>query len=91
MSDEEGTGIVHIAPGCGKEDFALGKEHGLAVIAPVDDEGVYIDGFGALTGSFVGDDATRDAIFAQLRDKGFCIARSSTRTATRTAGAAAPS
>ena len=71
VSDEEGTGIVHIAPGCGKEDFALSKEYGLAVIAPVDDEGVYIDGFGALTGSFVGDDATRDAIFTQLRDKHF--------------------
>ncbi|MEK7692841.1 MAG: class I tRNA ligase family protein, partial [Chloroflexota bacterium] len=71
VSDEEGTGIVHIAPGCGKEDFALSKEHGLAVIAPVDDEGVYIDGFGALTGSFVSDDATRDAIFTQLRDRHF--------------------
>ncbi len=71
VSDEEGTGIVHIAPGCGKEDFALSKEYALAVIAPVDDEGVYIDGFGALTGSFVGEDATRDAIFTQLRDKHF--------------------
>jgi isoleucyl-tRNA synthetase len=71
VSDEEGTGIVHIAPGCGKEDFALSKEFALAVIAPVDDEGVYIDGFGALTGSFVSDDATRDAIFTQLRDKHF--------------------
>ncbi len=71
VSDDEGTGIVHIAPGCGKEDFALSKQFALAVIAPVDDEGVYIDGFGALTGSFVGDDATRDAIFTQLRDKHF--------------------
>jgi isoleucyl-tRNA synthetase len=71
VSDEEGTGIVHIAPGCGKEDFALGKEFDLPVIAPVDDEGMYIDGFGALTGSYVGDDATRDAIFEQLRERHF--------------------
>jgi isoleucyl-tRNA synthetase len=71
VSDDEGTGIVHIAPGCGKEDFGLSKEYGLAVIAPVDDEGVYIDGFGALTGSSVGEAATRDAIFTQLRDKHF--------------------
>ena len=28
-SEAEGTGIVHIAPGCGKEDFALSKEHDL--------------------------------------------------------------
>ena len=27
-SEEEGTGIVHIAPGCGAEDFELGKENG---------------------------------------------------------------
>jgi len=73
VSDEEGTGIVHIAPGCGKEDFQLGKELGLAVIAPVDDEGVYVDDFDApgvaLTGASVGDDATRDRIFESLRAK----------------------
>ena len=32
VSDTEGTGIVHIAPGCGKEDFQLGKEFDLDVI-----------------------------------------------------------
>ncbi len=69
VSDDEGTGIVHIAPGCGKEDFALSKEYGLAVIAPVDDEGHYVDGFASLTGAYVGDDATRDAIFDSLRQK----------------------
>ena len=46
VSEEEGTGIVHIAPGCGKEDFALGKEYDLAAIAPIDEEGRYIAGFG---------------------------------------------
>ncbi|MEX2225267.1 MAG: isoleucine--tRNA ligase [Dehalococcoidia bacterium] len=70
VSDDEGTGIVHIAPGCGKEDFALSKELGLAVIAPTDDEGVYLEGFDALSGRSVSDDATRDAIFDSLRQKG---------------------
>jgi isoleucyl-tRNA synthetase len=69
VSDDEGTGIVHIAPGCGKEDFGLSKEFDLAVIAPCDDEGVYIEGFASLTGAFVSDDATRDAIFDSLRQK----------------------
>jgi isoleucyl-tRNA synthetase len=46
----EGTGIVHIAPGCGREDFELGKEFNLAVIAPVDEFGVYIQGFDWLSG-----------------------------------------
>jgi isoleucyl-tRNA synthetase len=50
VSADEGTGIVHIAPGCGREDFALSKEFNLPVIAPVDDFGVYIKGFDWLTG-----------------------------------------
>jgi isoleucyl-tRNA synthetase len=54
----EGTGIVHIAPGCGKEDFALSKEHDLAVIAPIDEFGVYGEGFDWLTGSYVHEVAT---------------------------------
>ena len=70
VSDEEGTGIVHIAPGSGKEDFALSKTEGLAAIAPTNDEGVYIDGFGWLTGKSVSDEVTRDAIFDSLREKG---------------------
>lgn len=50
----EGTGIVHIAPGCGKEDFALSKEgDGLSVIAPINEFGVYVDGFGDLTDRYV--------------------------------------
>ena len=36
VGEEEGTGIVHIAPGCGAEDFALGKSLGLPMIAPLD-------------------------------------------------------
>lgn len=55
VSAGEGTGIVHIAPGCGKEDFALSKQYGLAVVAPLDEFGVYADGFGWLSGRYVGD------------------------------------
>jgi isoleucyl-tRNA synthetase len=46
----EGTGIVHIAPGCGREDFGLSKDFGIAVIAPVDEFGVYLNGYDWLTG-----------------------------------------
>jgi len=45
-SEEEGTGIVHIAPGCGAEDFDLGKKEHLPAISPLDDSGVYMEGFG---------------------------------------------
>ena len=47
VGETEGTGIVHIAPGCGKEDFQLGKEQGLPPVAPLDDSGVFLPGFGA--------------------------------------------
>ncbi len=45
----EGTGIVHIAPGAGQEDFQLGKEKGLPVIAAIDEEASYLEGFGNLS------------------------------------------
>ncbi|MFQ5459174.1 MAG: isoleucine--tRNA ligase [Anaerolineae bacterium] len=47
---EEGTGIVHIAPGAGAEDFALGKKEDLLAIAPLGEDGRYLAGFGDLTG-----------------------------------------
>ena len=49
VGEEEGTGIVHIAPGCGAEDFQLGKALGLPVIGPIDEDGRYYDGFGWLS------------------------------------------
>jgi isoleucyl-tRNA synthetase len=68
VGEEEGTGIVHIAPGCGAEDFELSKEHDLAVIAPLDQEGIYGAGFGWLTGMRVGEVA--QPIFDNLTEKG---------------------
>ncbi len=44
-SAEEGTGIVHIAPGCGAEDFDLGTKLNLPKISPLDEFGVYKEGF----------------------------------------------
>ncbi len=46
----EGVGVVHIAPGCGAEDFDLGKKLGLKQICPIDDNGIITEGFGALAG-----------------------------------------
>ncbi|MBM4436725.1 MAG: isoleucine--tRNA ligase [Actinobacteria bacterium] len=47
---EEGTGIVHIAPGAGEEDFRLGRDLGLPALVPIDENGRYLPGYGALTG-----------------------------------------
>ncbi len=55
VGEDEGTGIVHIAPGCGAEDFQLGKRLGLPVVAPLDESGIFLDGFGSLSGRDVRD------------------------------------
>jgi isoleucyl-tRNA synthetase len=44
-SEEEGTGIVHIAPGCGTEDFDLGKKLKFPAISPLDEAGNYKEGY----------------------------------------------
>ena len=68
VGEDEGTGIVHIAPGCGAEDFFLGKAHGLPILAPLDEEGRFVAGFGWLTGAPVSE--VSQPIFQSLRQKG---------------------
>ncbi len=68
VGEEEGTGIVHIAPGCGAEDFQLSKTHNLHILAPLDEYGVYMDGFGWLTGMDV--TTVLDPIVQDLERKG---------------------
>jgi len=69
VSESEGTGIVHIAPGCGKEDFALGQEFDLPVLAPIDESGIFIDGYGPLAGTAAAE--VSGAVFESLREKGY--------------------
>lgn len=46
----EGSGVVHIAPGCGAEDFELGKVCGLMEICPIEEDGCFTDEYGFLKG-----------------------------------------
>ncbi len=39
VTNDTGTGFVHIAPGHGLEDYTLGLRHGLPIYSPVDDDG----------------------------------------------------
>ena len=50
VGEAEGTGIVHIAPGCGAEDFALGKREKAPVIVPINENAHFVPGFGWLEG-----------------------------------------
>ena len=68
VGEQEGTGIVHMAPGAGAEDFQLGKENHLPIIAPLNEEGEFLEGFGWLSGKHVSEVA--DLIFDDLRRKG---------------------
>jgi isoleucyl-tRNA synthetase len=68
VGETEGTGIVHIAPGCGAEDFQLGRQYQLPLVAPLDEEGHFVAGFGWLTGLQVSEVAT--PIFEDLERKG---------------------
>jgi isoleucyl-tRNA synthetase len=74
VGEKEGTGIVHIAPGCGKEDFVLGKAEGLVPVAPLDEYGVFLPGFRELTGKSAIDTNTTDWILADLQRKGILLA-----------------
>ena len=69
VTETEGTGIVHIAPGCGQEDHQLSKQYDLRVIAPLDEFGNYLDGFDWLSGKNV-DDVLK-LILKNLDEKGF--------------------
>ena len=67
VTEEEGTGIVHIAPGCGAEDFMLGKEFGLPAIAPIDENGLFVEGFDWLEGKHASEVA--EAVEQNLKAK----------------------
>ncbi len=46
VTTETGTGAVHIAPGHGADDYVVGQQNGLAVLSPVDDEGLFTEEVG---------------------------------------------
>ncbi len=69
VGEAEGTGIVHIAPGCGAEDFALGQRAGLGFIIPVDEGARFLPGNGeVLEGKHGLEDA--ELIFQELEKRG---------------------
>jgi len=55
VTTETGTGVVHIAPGHGADDYVAGQQNGLGVLSPVDDEGKFTDecGLPELVGTHV--------------------------------------
>ncbi len=68
---DQGTGIVHIAPGAGSEDFELAGAQGLAVLAPVDGSGRFYPEYGWLAGMTTTD--ARQPIIDDLEKKGVLV------------------
>ena len=69
VSADEGTGAVHIAPGCGDADFELGKRLGLPKVMPIDEAGIYYDNFGIFAGRNANTDELRDYVFELMRER----------------------
>ena len=64
---DEGTGIVHIAPGAGAEDFELSRVHDLPVLSPIDEAGRFVAGYGPYEGLSTGEAA--ELIVEALRER----------------------
>jgi isoleucyl-tRNA synthetase len=80
VSDEDGTGAVHTAPGHGQEDFAVGQVYGLlekysaAEMNPLGGNGVYLPGTPLVEGQFIW--KANDFITELLRERGVLLAHS---------------
>ncbi len=66
-----GTGIVHLSPANGEEDFEVGKKRGLPVFNPIDDQVKFTEKAGKYAGLFVRD--ADDIIAKDLESKGLLV------------------
>ena len=62
---DEGSGVVHIAPGCGAEDFELSKRFNLPAICPINENGDILENYGVFSGIYAGDVA--HLVFDELK------------------------
>ena len=68
VDSESGSGVVHIAPGCGQEDFELGQELKVPSPSPLDTSGHFMEGYSNLTGKHAHDVA--DEVIFEIEKKG---------------------
>ncbi len=74
---EQGSGVVHTAPGHGAEDFYTGQRYGLETYAPIDDDGRFIEGLPEYKGKNVFE--ANEPIVELLRSRGALAAASKHR------------
>jgi isoleucyl-tRNA synthetase len=68
VSAEDGSGVVHMAPAFGADDYASGQRHGLPMLRPVDDAGHFEEGIPLVGGVFVKD--ADPLLVEDLRERG---------------------
>jgi isoleucyl-tRNA synthetase len=68
---EDGTGLVHTAPGHGHEDFAVGQQYGIEPLNPLDDRGVFTAKAGPFAGMFY--EKANGPICEALREAGMLL------------------
>lgn len=76
VSTEDGTGIVHIAPAFGEDDFQVGQRLGLPIVCPVDEEGKFTDEVPPWQGKLVFD-ADEEITLHLKKQAGCCSAAKS--------------
>lgn len=80
VTEETGTGFVHIAPGHGQDDYMLGMKHGVEVPFTVDEAGVYYDDVPLFAGKRVlkpngKDGDANNAVIEALKEAGKLLTR----------------
>jgi isoleucyl-tRNA synthetase len=69
---ESGTGLVHVAPGHGEEDYEFGKRQGLKIYNPVDDDGRFVAEVEHFAGQTVWE--ANPKVIALLQSRGVLVA-----------------
>lgn len=73
VTTEDGTGIVHLAPGFGEDDYNVLKETGLPVVCPIDEECRFTHEIPDFSGQYVKD--ADKGIILKLKDEGKLVRR----------------
>ncbi|HEY3365599.1 MAG TPA: isoleucine--tRNA ligase [Symbiobacteriaceae bacterium] len=77
VTTEDGTGLVHTAPGHGHEDFQVGQKYELQVLCPVNDKGVMTEAAGPFAGMFY--DKANPAVIEELDKAGMLLGQGKIR------------
>jgi isoleucyl-tRNA synthetase len=68
VSADDGTGIVHMAPAFGADDYAAGQRHGLPMMNPIDEAGRFVPEVALVAGQWVKD--ADQVLVDELRERG---------------------